>query len=47
MIQRIDENIKDLKIGLMGFRKDCFIHALKNHNLTYFIALEPDSTFVE
>jgi methionyl-tRNA formyltransferase len=37
MIQRIDENIKDLKIGLMGFRKDCFIHALKNHNLTYHI----------
>lgn len=35
MIQRIIEDIEHLKIGLLGFRRSCFIPALKEYGLNY------------
>tara|TARA_Y100000385_G_scaffold280492_1_gene331804 strand:- start:7333 stop:8001 length:669 start_codon:yes stop_codon:yes gene_type:complete len=35
MIQRIIEDIEHLKIGLLGFRHECFIPALKEYGLNY------------
>lgn len=42
MIQKVEESIKDLKIGLLGFRKELFIPALKPFTSNYELISELD-----